>query len=125
KNRKRESDRSGALVILQRLRAAPLLADVVRDALIEARLRLGKLIWHGVCDALGEERCAVELEQVLLHHPAHQVRNVDLMHSVAETALETIAVEQGEEELEVLLLAVVRRRRHQQEVTSHPGEQPA
>ena len=42
---------------------------------------------------------------------------------VAEAALEAVAVEQGEEELEVLLLAVVRRRRHQQEVAGQARQE--
>ena len=47
------------------------------------------------------------------------------MHAVAETPLETVAVEQRHEELEVLFLAVVRRRRHQQEVPRERREQLA
>ena len=45
------------------------------------------------------------------------------MDTVAEAALEAVPVEQGQEELEVLLLAVVRRRRHQQEVAGQAREE--
>ena len=45
------------------------------------------------------------------------------MDAVAEAALEAVPVEQGQEELEVLLLAVVRRRRHQQEVAGQAREE--
>ncbi len=73
----------------------------------------------------GKSGRAVELEQVLLHHAAHQVGHVDLVHAVAELALEAVAVEQRQEELEVLFLAVVRRRGHQQEVAREAREQLA
>lgn len=39
------------------------------------------------------------------------------MDAVAEFSVEAVGVEQGEEKLEVLLLAIVRRGRHQQQVT--------
>ena len=71
----------------------------------------------------GKQRRAVELQQIFLHHAAHQVRDVGRVHAVAEVALETVAIEQRHEELEVLLLAVVRRRRHQQEVAREVREQ--
>ena len=45
------------------------------------------------------------------------------MDAVAEAALEAVPVEQGQEQLEVLLLAVVRRRRHQQEVAGQAREE--
>ena len=64
----------------------------------------------------GKRGRPIELEQLLFHHPAHEVGDVDLVDAVAETALESIAIEQGEEELEVGLLAVVRRGGHQQEM---------
>ena len=47
------------------------------------------------------------------------------MHAVAEAALEAIAIQKREEELEVLLLAVVRRGGHQQEVPCEAREQLA
>jgi hypothetical protein len=47
------------------------------------------------------------------------------VHAVAEASLEAVAIQQGHEELEVLLLAVVRCRRHQQEVPRQRGEQLA
>jgi len=77
---------------------------------------LRELIWHGISDPLREEWRAVELEQVLLHHSAHQVRDIRDVDPVTETAFETIAIEERHEELEVLLLAVVWRRCHQEKV---------
>ena len=124
-DREREADRARALVVLQRLGAVELLAHVVGDRLVELRLGVGELVGHGVGDALGEERRGVELEQVLLDHPAHQVRDVRRVDAVAEAALEAVAVEQRHEELEVLFLAVVRRRRHQQEVPRQRREELA
>ena len=64
------------------------------------------------------------LSRFSFDHAAHQVGDVDLVDAVAEAALEAVAVEQGEEELEVLFLAVVRGRRHQQEVARQAGQQP-
>ena len=121
----READGAGPLVVFERLGAVELLAHVVGDRLVELGLGLRELVGHGVGDALGEERRAVELEQALLHHPAHQVRDIGHVDPVAEAALETVAVEQRHEELEVLLLAVVRRRRHQQEVPREGREKLA
>ena len=86
--------------------------------------RIGQLVGNGIGDAFGEQGPAVELEQVLLHHAPHQVGDVDLVDAVAEAALKAVAVEQGEEELEVLFLAVVRGRRHQQEVARQTRQQP-
>jgi hypothetical protein len=47
------------------------------------------------------------------------------VHAVAEPTFETVAIEQGEEELEVLFLAVVRRGGHQQEVARETREELA
>lgn len=47
------------------------------------------------------------------------------MHAVAEAAFETVAVQQREEELEVLFLAVVRRGCHQQQVPGQAAQQLA
>ena len=47
------------------------------------------------------------------------------MHAVAELAFEAVAVEQREEELEVLFLAVVWRGSHQQEMAREAGEELA
>ena len=44
------------------------------------------------------------------------------MDAVAETPLETVAVQQGHEELEVRVLAVVRCGRHQEKVARERGE---
>ena len=45
------------------------------------------------------------------------------MHTIAEAALKAVAVEQREEELKVLLLAVVRRGGHEQKVPRQGSEQ--
>ena len=91
------------------LGAIELLAHVLGDGRIEVGFRVGEPVRHGVGDPLRKQRPAVELQQPLLDHAPHQVRDVGRVDPVAEAALETVAVEQGEEELEVLLLAVVRR----------------
>jgi hypothetical protein len=121
----READGSRAFVVLERLGAVELLAHVLGHFLVEARLGVRELVGHRVGDALREERPAVELEQALLDHAAHEVGGLDLVDAVAEPALEAVAVEQGEEELEVFFLAVVRRGRHQQEVARKAREELA
>ena len=65
---------------------------------------------------------AVKLAQVLLDHAAHQVRDLHLVHTIAETTLEAVAVEQREEQLKILLLAVMGRGGHEQKVPRQEGE---
>ena len=119
----READGAGALVVLERLGTVELLAHIVGDRLVEVGLGLRELVRHGVGDALREQRRAVELEQALLDHPAHEVGDIGDMDAVAKATLEAVAVEQRHEELKVLLLAVVRRCRHQQKMPRQRGEQ--
>ena len=120
-----KADGAGALVVLQGLGAVELLAHVLGDGLVEGRLGVGELVGDRVGDALGEERGAVELEQALLDHAAHQVRDIGAVDAVSELALEAVAIQERHEELEVGLLAVVRRGRHQQEVPGQGREQLA
>ena len=119
----RKTHRARALVVLQGLGAVELLADVAGDLAVELLFGRRQLVADRVGHALGEQRRAVELDEALLDHATHQVHHVDLVHAVAEAALEAVAVEQCEEELEVLLLAVVRRGRHQQQVTRQTAQQ--
>lgn len=116
KHREREAGRVAALVVQAR-GAVHALADVLGDALVQVLLVLGELVRDGLGYALGEQRAAVERQQVLLDHAAHQPTRVRPVHAGREPALEAVAFEQGEEELEVLLLARVRGGRHQQQVT--------
>ena len=122
-DRQRETDRARPLGVGKRLGAVELLAHVVGDGCIEVGFLVGEPVRHGVGDPLRKQRLAVELEQPLLDHAPHQVRDVGRVDAVAEAALEAVAVEQGEEELEVLLLAVVRRRRHQQEMAGQARQE--
>ena len=117
-----EAHGAGPLVVVQGFGAVELAAHVIRDLLVQAGLRLREPVRHAVGDALGKQRPAVELQQALLHHAAHQVGDVHPVHAVPEAALEAVAVEQREEEMEVFLLAVVRGRGHQQEVAREAGE---
>ena len=117
-----EADGALPALVLQGLGPVELLADVVGDLLVEVGFGVGELVVDGVGDPLREERRAVELEQLLLDQPAHQVGGVGDVDAVAELALEAVAVEQGHEQLEVLLLAVVRRGGQQQEVPGQAAE---
>ena len=87
----------------------------MRDRFVERGFDVGQLVVDGVGLALREQRCAVELDQFLLHHAAHEVGGVHLVDAVAKFSVEAVGVEERQEQLEVLFLAVVRRGRHQQE----------
>ena len=121
----RESDRSLAAFVLQRIGPVEFLADVVGDALVQGCFGVGELVADGVCPPLGEQRRSVELEQLLLHQPAHQVGGIDGVHAVARPAFETVAIEQRHEKLEVLRFAVMRRRRHEQQMPRELAEELA
>ena len=101
---------------MEGLRPIKLAADVFRDLFVEPRLGVGKLEGNRVGNPLRKKWCAVELEKVLLDHPAHQVGDIRRMHTVAKSALETVAVEQSHEELKIRFLPVVGCGRHQKEV---------
>ena len=89
----RESDRAGSLVVVERLGSIELLAYVVGDFLVETSLGFREPVRHRMGDALRKQRSTVELEQVLLDHTAHQVGDLGLVDTVAESALETVGVE--------------------------------
>src|SRR5208282_1202039 len=54
------------LVVLESLSPVKFLANVLGDRLVEVGLGLRELVGDGVGNSLREQRCAVELEQVLL-----------------------------------------------------------
>src|SRR5262249_14898767 len=115
-NSERESDRPRSFIVSELFGAVKLLTYVISDFAVELRLGIGKPVRHGVGSALREKRLAVELEQVFLHHPAHQVRDFHLVNAVTEAPLETVAIEQRQKQLEILLLAVVRSSGHQEKM---------
>jgi len=124
----READGAGAPTVAlpaQLVGGAHLLADVVGDRGVEVLLPLRELVGDRVGAALREQRLALEGQQLLLHHAAHEVAGVAGVHAVAVAPLEAVPVEQREEELEVLGLAAVRGRRHQQQMAGDPTEEPA
>ena len=118
-----EPDRTFPLVVLDPVGLVHLLPDVLGDLLIEGGLCIGERVRDRLRDPLWEEGCPVEFQEVLLHHPAHQVGNVHFVGAIPELSIEPVRIQQGEEELEVLLLAVVRRRRHQEQVPGMGAEQ--
>jgi hypothetical protein len=58
-----------------------------------------------VGEALREERLTIEPHQMLFHQPTHEVRDIHPVDAVAEAALETVASQERQKELEVLLLS--------------------
>src|SRR5205823_13069134 len=74
------------------------ISHVVGHGFIERGFGVGELVRDSVGYALGEQGRRVELEQVLLHHAAHQVRYVGGVDPVAELPLEAVAVEERSEE---------------------------
>ena len=85
----------GAFVVPQGLGAVELATHIAGYFVIKVRFRAGELVRHGVGDAFREQRRAVELQQVLLHHAPHQVAHVHGVNAVAESTLETVAVQQA------------------------------
>ena len=104
------------------LHAVHLGAHVLGDSGIERGLPFRELILDRARPPLGEQRPTIELEQFLLGQPPHHVFGVGIVDTVAEPALEPIAIEERHEELEILFLAVVRRRRHQQQMAANLAE---
>ena len=92
-----ETHGAEAPVVLDGLGTVELFMNLIGDGGVEAGFRIGGLVGDGVGDALGEQRAAVELQELFLDHAAHEVGDVDLMDAVAEAALEAVAIQQGEE----------------------------
>jgi len=88
--------------------AVELLAHVLCHTLIEVSFAIGEFIFDGVGPSLREQRAAIELEQVLLDHAAHQVACINRVNPITEFALKPVAVQQGHEQLEILFLPIVR-----------------
>ena len=105
------------------LGAVHLLPHVAGDRFVEGGLRFAQLVLGGVGASFREERRPVEAAEFLLGQAAEHVARILRVRAGTEPALEAVRVEEGEEELEVLLLAVVRGRRHQQEVAGAVPEQ--
>src|SRR6266545_3012023 len=100
----------------QALRAVHLLANVVGYFGVEDHLRVGQLVLHAVSAALGEEGCAVELEQLLLDQAAHHVRGVHRVKTVSCLSLEPVGIEEAHEQLEVDLLSAMGRGSHEEKM---------
>ena len=116
-------DRTSPFGVGERVRPVELLADVVGDRRVQAGFVIGEPVGDGVGDPLRKQGPAVELQQPLLDRAPHQVRDLGGVNAVAEAPLEAVPVEQGQEELEVLLLAVVGSRRHQKEIAGQARQE--
>ena len=102
-----EADGAGPFVVCQRAGAVKLFANVLGYRRIEPLFLCRQFVGDRVGHPLGEKGRAVELEQLLFDHAAHQVGDIDVVNAIAVLALKTIAVQQRHEKLEVLLFAVV------------------
>ena len=91
-------------------------AHVAGHLLVERVFELGEFVGNRLSSPLGEQLLAIESQQVFFDHAPHDAAGVG---GLAVLAFEPVAVEQGEEQLEILFLAGVRRRRHQQKM---PGD---
>ena len=113
-----KSDILLALVVVagKALHAIHFLTHVSGHRRIQRRFRVRQVIGHGVGPALGKQRPAIELEQLLLGQAPHQVAGIRLMHAIAEAPLKAVAIQQGQKQLEICFLAVVGGRGHQQEM---------
>jgi len=116
-----EADGPFSSVVFEGLGPVELFPDVAGHLSIEVGFGVREGVGHRVGDSLGEERRAVELEEMLFDKPPHHVRRVGQMHAIPEFPLEAVPIEQGHEELKVGFFPVVRGRREEQEV---PGQAP-
>ena len=100
-------------------------AHVLGDEIVEFPFGRAQFVGHSVGAALREQRFALEGEQVLLDHAAHEAFRVGAVHPLTVLALETVPVQQRHEQLEILFFSRVRGGGHQQEVVCGFREQPA
>ena len=98
------------LVISQIVEIAHLVVHVLRHGGIELRFKVKELALDRIRFALGEKRRAVELAQLLLGQPSHEVNHVCLASAFTRPALETVSIEKPYEQFKVGIIAVVRRR---------------
>ena len=119
----RETDRTAAGTVFELVGAVHLGLHVVGDGAVKRSLKIRETVIDRVGAALRKELAAVEAQHLFLDHATHEVRHIHLVRAVTEFAVEAIGVEQRQEELEILFLAVVRRRGHQQEVAGDAAEQ--
>ena len=100
-----------------------MLTHILSDLSVKICFRIRQLIGYGVGNPLGKQRRGVELQQILFHHPPHQVGHIGGVHAVAKAPFKTIPIEQGHEELEIFFLAIVGGGGHQQKVAGQGREQ--
>ena len=96
---------------------------VLADRPIQFHLPARQPVGDGLCDPFGKQRLARKSTQILLDHAPHQPLGVrPAMQLGLVDARETVLVQQGHEQLEILLLARMRRRGHQQQVLRRGGQ---
>lgn len=117
-----EANRALSLLVAELVGVDELAPDIFRHRLVQLLLRLAEGVFDGAGPAFREQRLALHGHQLLLDHAAHDVGDVGDMDAVAGLALEPVAVEQGKEEMEVLVLAVVGRGRQEDELSGVGGQ---
>ena len=100
--------------------ATHLVAYIRGHVLVELLLCRKQRVGRGLGNAIGKEWRPVELDEVFLHHPSHEVRDIRArcvgVRSLRVVSRKSVVIDQAHPELEVLVFAVVRCGRHQQEV---------
>src|SRR5207249_1119415 len=107
---------------LESLHAIHLPAHIVRYRRVEVILGRREIVEGRVGAALWEQRGLVELEQILLHKPTHQVASIRFLAG-PRMPLKPVRIDQLKEGLEVLLLAIVGSGGEKQEVARDRTEQ--
>ena len=88
----RKADRAFAFAV-ELVGLAHFRFHIIRYRFVERGFEIGELVVDGVGAALGEQRCAIELDQFLLHHAADEVGAIHLVDAVAEFSIEAVGVE--------------------------------
>ena len=95
-SRERKADRALALAV-ELVGLAHFRFHIIRYRFVECGFEVGKVVVDRVGTALREERCAVELHQLFLHHAANEVGAVHFVDAVTKLSVEAVGVEEREE----------------------------
>src|SRR5207249_3598768 len=88
-----KANRSDFTLILEGFCPVELISDVLGDFLVKHQLGVRQFVGYGVRTPLGEQRRAVELEKLFLHHPTHEVGHIYRMNTITKAALKPVAIQ--------------------------------